>query len=154
MLDDELQTMSLIRALPDEYAGFTSSLMLLEKLDKDIILQAFKGEEMNHQKQIEIASRAYTSAPNVKPKVPFDPKKAKCYFCQEIGHTVRRCPKLKDKREQGGNASHNAERAEETTESTGHASTLCYTSCDTSTNSDWSWNTDTGATSHMTPHHQ
>jgi hypothetical protein len=47
-LDEELQSMALIRALPDEYAHLSSSLLLMENLDKNTILQAFRSEELNH----------------------------------------------------------------------------------------------------------
>jgi len=53
-LDDELQCMAMIRALPEEYSHFSSSLLLMEKLDKDLILQAFKAEELNRQHRAEI----------------------------------------------------------------------------------------------------
>jgi hypothetical protein len=36
MLDNELASMALIRSLPEEYSGFTSSLLLMDKLDKTI----------------------------------------------------------------------------------------------------------------------
>ncbi|KDQ23362.1 hypothetical protein PLEOSDRAFT_1079501 [Pleurotus ostreatus PC15] len=52
-LDEELQCMALIRALPDEYKHLSASLLLMEKLDKDTILQAFRSEELNRQRQTE-----------------------------------------------------------------------------------------------------
>ncbi|KAF8955724.1 hypothetical protein BDZ97DRAFT_1963278 [Flammula alnicola] len=36
-LDDELASMAMIRALPDEYSTFASSLLLMDKLDKSAI---------------------------------------------------------------------------------------------------------------------
>jgi len=39
--------MAMIRALPSEYASFTSSLMLKDKLDADIVKEAFRNEELN-----------------------------------------------------------------------------------------------------------
>lgn len=44
-LDDELASMAMIRALPDEYSTFASSLLLMDKLDKSAIQQAFVTEE-------------------------------------------------------------------------------------------------------------
>ncbi|TFK18788.1 hypothetical protein FA15DRAFT_728814, partial [Coprinopsis marcescibilis] len=44
-LDSELASMALIRALPEECLTFTSSLLLLEKLDRTAIHQAFITEE-------------------------------------------------------------------------------------------------------------
>ncbi|TFK16533.1 hypothetical protein FA15DRAFT_547259, partial [Coprinopsis marcescibilis] len=44
-LDSELASMALIRALPDKFSTFTSSLLLLEKLDHTAIHQAFITKE-------------------------------------------------------------------------------------------------------------
>jgi hypothetical protein len=40
-LDDELASMTLIRALPDEFSGLALSLLLVDKLEKSTIQQAF-----------------------------------------------------------------------------------------------------------------
>src|SRR6266567_250769 len=53
-LDEELQCMALIRALPEEYRHLSSSLLLMDKLDKNVILQAFRSEELNRQHQVEL----------------------------------------------------------------------------------------------------
>jgi len=45
-LDAELASMALIRALPEEYNTFVSSLLLQDKLEKDAITQAFVTEDM------------------------------------------------------------------------------------------------------------
>ncbi|RXW14129.1 hypothetical protein EST38_g11725 [Candolleomyces aberdarensis] len=44
-LDKELTSMVLICALPDEYSHFVSSLLLIYKLDKDTVQQAFLTED-------------------------------------------------------------------------------------------------------------
>ena len=44
--DKELTSMVLVRALPDEYSNFVSSLLVLDKLDKESITQAFLTEEI------------------------------------------------------------------------------------------------------------
>jgi hypothetical protein len=41
----ELTSIVLIRALPDEYSHFVSSLLLMDKLDKDTVQQAFLTEK-------------------------------------------------------------------------------------------------------------
>ena len=53
MLDEELQCMALIRALPEEYRHLSSSLLLMDKLDKIVILQAFQSEGQNCQRHNE-----------------------------------------------------------------------------------------------------
>ena len=46
-LDDELISMALIATLPQEYAAFRSSLLLLEQLDHATLQEAFRNEETN-----------------------------------------------------------------------------------------------------------
>jgi hypothetical protein len=46
MLDDELASMALIRSLPEEYSGFTSLLLLMDKLNKTTVHQAFVTEDL------------------------------------------------------------------------------------------------------------
>ncbi|EGN91405.1 hypothetical protein SERLA73DRAFT_80536, partial [Serpula lacrymans var. lacrymans S7.3] len=52
-LDDELTCMAMIRALPDQYAHFTSSLLLLGTLDKTQLRDAFLAEEVNCRRRAE-----------------------------------------------------------------------------------------------------
>ena len=44
-LDKELVAMTMIRAMPDSYSSFASSLQLLDKLNKDTLQSAFVNEE-------------------------------------------------------------------------------------------------------------
>jgi hypothetical protein len=46
MLDNELASMALIRLLLEEYSGFTLSLLLMDKLDKTTVHQAFVTEDL------------------------------------------------------------------------------------------------------------
>ena len=46
-LDVELQCITLIRSLPEEYQHLSISLLLKGVLDKSIILQAFRNEKLN-----------------------------------------------------------------------------------------------------------
>ncbi|KAF9470543.1 hypothetical protein BDN70DRAFT_939614 [Pholiota conissans] len=48
-LDDELTSMAMIRALPEEYSTFASSLLLLDKLDKASIQSAFFTEGIQYR---------------------------------------------------------------------------------------------------------
>ena len=56
MLDDELASMALIRALPDDFSAFSSSLLLMDKLDKTTIHQAFVTEDIQRKKRAQDAS--------------------------------------------------------------------------------------------------
>ncbi|KAJ7721976.1 hypothetical protein B0H14DRAFT_2642281 [Mycena olivaceomarginata] len=51
-LDGELASMAMIRALPEEYKAFRSSLFLLPQLDKAIVTEAFILEESDRQEQV------------------------------------------------------------------------------------------------------
>lgn len=57
-LDEKLQCMSLIWALPEEYAHLSSALLLWDSLDKHVVLQAFKSEELNCQLRTKVVNRA------------------------------------------------------------------------------------------------
>lgn len=57
-LDGELQCMVFIRALPDKFNSFVSTLMIIDKLRKVDLVAAFHTEEVQH-------SRCATAAANV-----------------------------------------------------------------------------------------
>jgi hypothetical protein len=57
-LDDELLCMAMIRALPESFANLTSNLLLVDKLDKSVILQASKSEELNQKHRADVGERA------------------------------------------------------------------------------------------------
>src|SRR5215510_55733 len=180
MLDDELQCMAMIRALPEEYRHVASSLLLMEKLDKDLILQAFRAEELNRQHRSEIVDeKVAKAAKGAKghhdhqyiPRKPGQrdgqqhqraPGNAKCHYhnghsypewmkdqichnCGKKGHWAKDC------KESCQCCAEPSVKAEGVVESAGNASTHCLITS-SSLDIDSHWNTDTGATSHMTPH--
>ncbi len=57
-LDDELASMTLIRSLTEEYSAFALSLLLMDKLEKATIQQAFVTEESQRRHRA-------SAAPNV-----------------------------------------------------------------------------------------
>ena len=84
--------MTLIRALPDEYSNFASSLLLLDKLDKATVHQAFVTEEAQRRHRANEAptiSAALATSP-----APSGPQK--CEFCTMTGHTIETCYKYRD----------------------------------------------------------
>ena len=69
-LDDELQSMAMIRALPAEYQSFVSALMLKNTLDKAIILSAFQNKDIlrsGHSNSVLSARAASASTPTSPP---------------------------------------------------------------------------------------
>ena len=128
-LDSELASMALIRALPEEYSHFTSSLLLLDKLDKATIQQAFVTEDTQRRRRAADAS-ASTMA------MTASLAKAICDFCGKPGHDMAKCfafqkaqknakenaqkPRQKKRTEQANSAK---DKEESTEEFAGNAST-------------------------------
>jgi hypothetical protein len=122
-LDEELQCMAMIRALPEEYRHLSSSLLLVDKLDKATILQAFRSDELNRQRQGE----AVNMAKGGKGKKPWNSKdktedkkggtedknrKPNCFLCGKEGHWVQKCPEVIELKEKRNNGSGGAKKAE------------------------------------------
>ena len=163
MLDEELQCMALIRALPEEYRHLSSSLLLMDKLDKTVILQAFRSEELNRQRQTEVVNRAKAFGKRGFSKV--SKENDTCYICKKKGHWAS---DHKDKKDKGGTEGAkkaneeksgtegakkaNEEKADAVTEFAGQASAVSEFEANSTSSNVHHWNTDTGATSTMTPH--
>ena len=81
-LDDELASMTLIRALPDDYNAFVSSLLLQDDLDKVSVQNAFVRED--HQRR-----RRQEESPSVGSALATS--SAICAFCGYTGHTQDIC---------------------------------------------------------------
>ena len=102
-LDEELQCMAMIHALPEEYRHLSSSLLLVDKLDKATILQAFRSDELNRQRQGESVIMAKMGKNGKKPWNQKDKaedkkggtedknKKVSCFLCGKE-HWVNKCP--------------------------------------------------------------
>jgi hypothetical protein len=168
-LDEELQCMAMIRALPDEYRHLSSSLLLVDKLDKATILQAFRSEELNRQRQAESVNMVKGSGgKSQKPWVSKDRFEGQkrtwdnkadyiCFWCSKKGHWVHKCPDLRDLKAKKDAHSEGAkmtevEKAAAVTEFAGQASAVSDSMVNSTSRNTYQWNTDTGATSTMTPH--
>ncbi|HEX3640833.1 MAG TPA: hypothetical protein VHV10_06045, partial [Ktedonobacteraceae bacterium] len=161
-LDQELQCMSLIRALPESFDHFVSSLILnaAETFDLDKIQSAFLAEERQ---------RVTRQTEGSTPTAFASTQKGPCHFCGTPGHFQTDCYayikaaknakeyKASRKNNKKGGASKDSAESGNTAsieEVAGNASALSsaqhFAWLASSTSSDW--NTDTGASSHMTPH--
>ena len=86
-LDQELLSMSLIRALPSEYNSFVSSLLLLDSLDTTKLQAAFQNEESQR------LSRQDATGPS--PIAHFTSTPPSCFFCGGTGHFEKDCNRKK-----------------------------------------------------------
>ena len=80
--DDELASMTLIQALPDDYNSFVSSLLLKDDLDKMTIQNVFVCED-NQRRRCQDDSPAVGSALVATPCL--------CTFCGYSGHSQDVC---------------------------------------------------------------
>jgi hypothetical protein len=180
MLDDKLASMALIRSLPEEYSGFTSSLLLMDKLGKTTVHQAFVTEDLQRRKGVQDASGGSQA---LAARFGFKNKSKTCDFCRRDNHTVDVCKTFENARKQaqdnaqkpktyppkankaqeasesatGSSSTSSTKKAQRVVEFAGNASApLSSSSPSPSTplqlDSDFNWLADTGATSHMTPH--
>ena len=165
-LDDDLAAMALIRALDSEaYSSFRSSLLLMADCKYQTVKEAFMQEQRNREPRAAeqaVAMKASTGQSSSKK----GRNKSKCDFCGRQGHTLPYCHRMKEAREsyndsQGkgkkataNSAQDTAGNPQEAAEFAGNASSLDFTNPHSPLISDagTDWNTDTGATCHMTPH--
>ena len=159
-IDDELHSMALIRALPEEYKSLSQSLMLLDDLNKTKIREAFLAEETNSQRRGEqfnagTSDLALSSSNNTK-------NDQECDFCSSKGHTAAECRKLvaarayarrpRTGKKQTANTANNEPEQSNVVETAGNASSCHISSSPLQIDANFDWNADSGATSHMTPH--
>jgi hypothetical protein len=85
-LDKELQCMAAIRALPEEYSGFTTSLFLLDKFTLSTIRAAFHNQEQNLQLR-ETTLPAIT----MNATVTSSSSTCQCTWCHRMGHIEDNC---------------------------------------------------------------
>lgn len=174
-IDSDLSVIALVKALPEQYSAFRSALMLLPKLDMASVSTAFQAEESTRagtSASLAMAAQARQSASNT----------MVCDFCKLSGHLVATCfkynkaslnaqkemqdrkaNKQKKKQDKANTANSSSsepattqESAQQVQEFAGNASVSTPDPTDPHSplicdaNSDW--NTDTGASAHMTPH--
>ena len=93
-LDDELEIMTLVRALPDDYSNFSSALLLKDNLTKSVVQEAFKNEEANHlhRAKAEAAFKAQVFKASPPPSISSSSKAAKfCPIHKSHGHSLEEC---------------------------------------------------------------
>jgi len=151
-LDNELASMALIPALPEEYNSFVSSLLLKDNLDKAAVQEAFATEGNQRRRRAEqpaVGTAFATSSSSSKC----------CGFCGTEGHGIDDCNTYKrgleyaKAKRAGKKSKQKANNVEAPKESPSEfAGNTSASSTSSSTPSNFDWLADTGATSHMTPH--
>ena len=137
-LDDDLACMALIRSLPlDQYASFSSSLLLLPSISMSILKEALQAQESNRQLSAVIATSKR--------------QRPKCTFCDKLGHSIDKCYAYRDA---SRDAKEKGKQPKSTSDSAAQsASNACtFNTGPSLSDASSDWNTDTGATSHMTQH--
>ncbi|KNZ80990.1 hypothetical protein J132_03407 [Termitomyces sp. J132] len=166
MLNNELVTMAMLCTLPhNDYASFISSILLLNSLTKDNVLEAFQIEETQQSTAKEDAEIATTAVACM----------ISCFICNGL-HKIQDCPGLStacenakktngNKPKKHGNcygAKADAAKATDTSKvedgCNGPAvrveAAICQSTDSPHTPSDVLCNTDSGASTHMTPHYK
>lgn len=163
-LDQELSSMALICSLPAEYNSFVSSLLLLLQFDCSTLNEAFTTEEnqrrtrnLDTSSQVAL-STSLSSTSTIKPICDFcgcsGHLEASCFTKQSASTNAKKiakdgCPKYGKGTRHGANTSETTEVVEYAGNASIHPSDPTAP-LESSASSDW--NTDTGVTSHMTPH--
>ncbi|KAG5715319.1 hypothetical protein E4T56_gene14598 [Termitomyces sp. T112] len=167
MLDNELSTMAMLCVLPcKEYAAFISSVLLLNGLTKETILKAFQTEETQQRAtREEVDAVAATAACTIS-----------CYIC-DGPHKVQDCSNLPTacenakKTDTGAKPKKHGNRHGTTADAAKAADTpkveegcdgpavkvevaVCQSATSPFSPSDLLWNTDSGTSAHMMPHHK
>ena len=95
-LDDELGAMALIRALPEDYNSFVSSLLLKDDLDKAAVQIAFVREDNQRRRRQEESPAIGTAL------ATSSSSSITCAFCGSSGHSQDVCRQYAHAKDQVG----------------------------------------------------
>lgn len=90
-LDDELQSMALIRALPSDFDNFVSSILLLHSLSLDKLVAAFHTEETQRRSRDTATATSFKATAAKVQAALVAPSDAICSWCTNPGHTENQC---------------------------------------------------------------
>ena len=152
VVESELLVVLLLRGLTEEFRPF---IMALETVNTNLTLTTVKEKliQEGHRRKLEprnggvtIGTKHHGSSggsqkKDDKNKATFDPKKARCFKCKEVGHIKAQCP---------GNKSGEGGKKKEDSNSCPYSKKttwLTTLACEMSANE---WYVDSGCNSHMT----
>lgn len=159
-LDDELEAMALIRSLPTEYDNFVSSLLLLNDMSITSLQAAFQNEESQRGASAQRAANASATAAMVAAAAlaATPTPSMKCDFCGRTSHVEKDCWDKQNAQKAARERANTPKNQRRNNSKGGSASTAQTETASLasvsplSTPASENWNTDTGASSHMTSH--
>ena len=175
-LYDELAVMAIIRALPHSFDDVVRTISVLDKFDKQSVIQSLRNMDQTRS-NLSGTSSAFSASstpskprfktPSTSPNISSTPNstptatgRSKCDFCSRLGHTEAKCF-LKERLMRQHNfphtptaspASTSSQVAHSPPQSASVASASALSSYASQPHSDSSWNADSGASAHMTCH--
>ena len=163
-LDQELAVMAMIRALDrTEYATLVSNLLFKDKLTPEDVANAFQTEQIERERSGSQSALKASSNPTPNASSSSSsPSTSNCDFCGLKGHLQPVCKRYLEAKAQNeankvawraqkrNNKANTSQQTATVVEVAGNASARTPGSPTSAANNHW--NTDTGATSHMTPH--
>ena len=175
-LYDELAVMAIIRALPHSFDDVVRTISVLDKFDKQSVIQSLRNMDQTRS-NLSGTSSAFSASstlsksrprePSTSPHTPSNPNshsstpgRPKCDFCSRLGHTEAKCF-LKERLMRQHNlpssptaspASTSSQDVPSPPQSASVASASALSSSASQSDSNSSWNADTGASAHMTSH--
>ena len=150
---DEISIHAAVTGLVEsEYGLFASSLLLLGTLNRTTLMNAFRNEDI--KRQVSASSSGALATARARRG-----NRTTCSTCKRIGHTTERCwiahPELQPPRGTESRRGANSTQGNSTDSEKGHETAQnasLYLAAHAASYANQHWNTDTGATSHMTPH--
>ena len=164
-LYDEIATMALIQSLPQDFSHVINTIAVLDNFDKDKVITSLRNlDDTNKQLGsvlVASSSSSSSSSPHQKKSNPSSSSSSKkqqgnrpgCTACERLGHLEENCwlkKKVMAKMNQDKPKANTA--SEDQVHSASISSASCLLSSPLDTSAYALWNSDTGASSHMTPH--
>ena len=158
-LYNELSTMALIRSLPQDFSQVINTIAVMDTFEKDKVITSLRNlDDTNRQLgSVLVASSSSSSHQQKKPNSSSSKKqqgnRPVCTACERVGHLEENCwlkKRVVAKIQQDKGKANSA--SEDQVHSASVSSASCLLSSPLDPSAYTSWNSDTGASSRMTPH--
>ena len=155
-LYDELATMAIIRSLPHDFNEVIRTISVLDVFDKQKVINGLRNLDDNMRNLSSAGTVLSTTSHPSSSSNNRQKNRPKCTFCQKLGHLEEKCfmkerlQRMTQDQARSNTPSSNNASAPPQTASVSSAS--CLYSSPLQSETYLSWNADSGASSHMTPH--